>query len=127
MNCLALAAIGLHLVSWHSHEGYSGVNPGVYVKSECGFTLGAFRNSERRLSVYGAYTYDPPKLPVWASAGIATGYGPQYGRPRGWTPVFIVGLKTPQYEGYRLRVGYIPKLGEFNNTHVLHLMIEKEF
>jgi len=127
MGCATLAAIGLHLVSWHSQEGYTGTNPGVYAKSECGVTVGAYRNSEARLTVYGAYTLDPPKLPVWASVGVATGYGPQYGEARPLTPVFIVGLKSPQFSGYRFRLGYIPKLGQMNNTHVLHLMLEKEF
>lgn len=125
MNCLAIAAIGLHLVSWHDEPGYNNVNPGVYVESQCGFTLGAYKNSIRELSVYAAYTYDPKKLPVWATVGVVTGYKRETNM--GITPIAMVGVKTPEVQGYRLRVGWIPKVGGVNNVNVVHLMIEKRF
>lgn len=127
MNCFAIAAIGLHLVSWHDEPGYNNTNPGVYVKSECGLTAGVYKNSFSRVSVYGAYSYDPPKLPFWASAGFATGYAKIPGTNFRLSPIAIVGLKSPQYKGYLFRVGYIPKIGGVNNVNVVHLMIEKAF
>lgn len=125
MNCLAIAVIGLHLVSWHDEPGYNNHNPGVYVKSECGLTAGVYKNSVRKTTAYIGYTYDPPKLPFWASVAVATGYHSET-RMR-LTPIAMIGIKSPQYEGFRFRLGYIPKISGVNNVNVVHLMIEKAF
>ena len=125
MNCLAIATIGLHLVSWHDTGGYNNVNPGVYTKTECGITIGAYENSINKTTVYVGYTYDPPKLPVWASVAIATGYKPETNMTL--TPIGMVGLKSQQYKGTRFRIGYIPKIKGVNQVNVLHLTFEKSF
>ena len=127
MDCLALAAIGLHLVSQHTEPGYNNVNPGVYVRSECGITAGVYKNSFRRGSVYISYSYDPKDLPIWASVGAITGYRKLPGTNFRLSPLAIVGLKTPEYKGYRLRLGYIPHVEPMTHTNVFHLMLEKEF
>lgn len=127
MTCAALAAIGLHLASWHSDPRFSGVNPGVYAQTDCGVVAGAYRNSERRLTVYAGWSFDPDDSPVWASAAIATGYGPPEGKARPVTPIAMVGLKRDLGARLRVRVGYVPRLGRFNQTHVVHLMIERRF
>lgn len=128
MTCLAIAAIGLHLASVHTDRPtnpvygpeYNNINPGAYVKAECGLTAGLYYNSIRKMTGYVAYTYDPAGLPLFASVGVATGYD------RPVTPIAMAGLRVDA-GSYRLRVGYIPKVGKTNDTHVFHLMIERKF
>jgi hypothetical protein len=124
MSCLTLAAIGLHLASYHSDRPtrqdvvteYNNVNPGLYVKSECGLMAGVYRNSIERTSVYLGYAYEPRGLPVFVSAAVSTGYYDTV------TPIVMAGVKIGQF-----RIGYIPKFSKMNDTHVVHLMFERKF
>ncbi len=128
MGCLALAAIGLHLASIHSHTPtnkvygpeYNNNNPGVYVQTECGLTVGAYYNSLGRLSTHVGFTVDIPHTPLFVSGGVATGYYAPV------IPMGMVGLRADRGP-VRMRIGYIPKVGKINDTHVVHLMIERRF
>lgn len=122
MGCAEIAAIGLHLASAHSVDTYNNVNPGVYVVAECGATAGVFYNSQRRVSVYAGWTLESG--PFWASAALATGYGWEGEKARALTPIGMIGLRRDIGPASRMRVGYIPKLGRWNDSHVVHLMIE---
>lgn len=46
--------LGLHLMSYHAPErsGLSGNNPGLYVSSPDGYTIGGFRNSVGMSTIY---------------------------------------------------------------------------
>jgi hypothetical protein len=73
--------IGLHLGTAHTHGGLNGVNPGVYARFDNGATVGAYRNSFNRTSVYAAYTMETNVLPNVTAAiaiGAVTGYQRQY-------------------------------------------------
>ena len=50
--------IGLHVVSLHSSPGLNNTNPGVYVKTQAGYTAGTYFNSERRQSFYLGRTFN---------------------------------------------------------------------
>lgn len=118
MTCFStVAAVGLHLASVHSVDGYNNHNPGVFVRDECGFQAGAYYNSERRFSAYAAKTWDLKRVPVWAALGVVTGY-----RAAPVVPMAMAGVRIGE-----VRIGYIPKLKGVNDTHVFHIMIEKEF
>lgn len=114
MGCLTAAAIGIHMLSWHSDPGFNNVNPGVYVRTECGIQVGAFYNSERSLSIYATYTFESKEHPFFAFIGGSTGY--KYAPV---VPLVGVGVKIN-----RFRVAYIPGLKRFDTPHVLHLTVE---
>jgi len=70
----AQTVIGLHLVTAHvPNRGQEGVNPGLYSRFSNGLTLGAYRNSLDRLSVYGGITFNVAG-PVDLTLGAVTGY-----------------------------------------------------
>lgn len=114
MICMKTIAIGMHLLSWHSQEGYNNTNVGLYARNDCGLQVGAFYNSERKLSVYASYILESDKHPFFALAGVATGY--RYGIV---SPLGGVGIKVKKF-----RIMYTPKLGKHNDTHLLHLAYE---
>jgi hypothetical protein len=72
MLCTALA-IGLHLGTYHfdASKGYNDFNPGAYVVCD-GWTSGAYRNSERKPSVYAGKTFAFSGFDV--TIGAVTGY-----------------------------------------------------
>ena len=71
MLCTALA-IGLHLGTYHfdASKGYNDFNPGAYVVCD-GWTAGAYRNSERKPSLYVGKTF---RYGVDITIGAVTGY-----------------------------------------------------
>ena len=66
--------VGLHLASVHipARSAYNNVNPGVYYRSDAGWTTGAYRNSLSKTSVYAGYTLQYGRFGL--TAGGATGY-----------------------------------------------------
>ena len=99
MSCAAIAAVLLHVGSWHSQPGYHNRNPGIAVRTECGIVAGVYDNSVGKVTAYAGGMYDPPELPVFASLVAATGYQSE----TGWliTPVLLLGVKSPEIEGVR--------------------------
>lgn len=114
MICMKTIAIGMHLMSWHSQQGYNNTNVGLYARNECGVQVGVFYNSERKLSAYTAYILQSDKHPFFVMGAISTGY--RYGFI---SPLAGVGIKIKKF-----RVMYTPKLGKYNDTHLLHLTYE---
>lgn len=114
MICSKIVAVGLHLASWHSVEGYNNVNGGLYVRNECGIQAGVYYNSERKISTYATYTLENDSQPFFAVAGIIAGY-----KNRNFTPMAGVGIKIRNW-----RVLYVPKFAKYNDTHLLHLTYE---
>ena len=106
MPCAKLAAVGLHLVSWHSApmdtgEAYEWLTPGAYLRVECSEQIstqaGVFRNSEGGVSLYGAAVWEPSKLPIFIAAGGASGY-----RDRNLSPIGGVGVKAGEHVRFML-------------------------
>lgn len=78
--------IGAHLVSAHSSPGLNNTNPGLYVRSESGFTFGAYENSisrtrfggnngSRRISTYAGWSWETDSRNWAITLGGVTGYG----------------------------------------------------
>lgn len=66
--------IGVHLLTAHAASGYEAVTPGIYARHESGFTVGAYRNSIGRESVYAGWTWETPDRRFALTAGGVTGY-----------------------------------------------------
>ena len=117
MTCATLAAIGMHLASYHTAPDRNNVNPGLYATTECGLTAGVYYNSFERPSVYVGYVYDMRKLPVFATLAVATGYR---------NPVTVTGLVGARIDvgDARIRLGYVPKIKGVNAGHLVHLTLE---
>jgi len=65
--------LGLHLLSAHPGQtGMNNVNPGVYLVSPKGYTVGGYRNSEDRNSMYVGKSWQYGRFSVTAAA--VTGY-----------------------------------------------------
>lgn len=114
MNCLDLAAIGLHVASLHSKAGYNDVNPGVYIESQCGIVAGAYYNSYRQPSVQIGWRGEPDRLPLFIEVGAVTGY------PRHAVEAYAMG-------GVRLgplRIGAVPHVPGLNRTTMVHAMVQ---
>lgn len=127
--------VGVHLVSYHTPQHwYTNVNPGLYYRAANNWTVGAFRNSERKASVYGGYTFETD-FRGWRPAvtvGVIHGYRSRgcYSSNEGvcktlTLPFVFPSIGTPDVDGWRLRLGYKPKARD-KSAHVLHLMVEKE-
>lgn len=119
--------VGFHAGSWHSNRAAcesAGLaqcrqyNPGLYVQTAGGWLVGGYQNSVDRPTFYaGRILWHAQRGPVSIDlAGVlATGY----------PAAKLVPLVTPTV-GLRvsprvaLQVGYLPRLGRVNPTHVLH-------
>jgi len=109
--------MGLHLASVHSpSKNFNNSNPGVYYRSDDGWTGGVYRNSLRRTSAYGGYTWEYGVLGL--TAGGATGYG------HGVQLLLVPSIKAFTVQGVSARVAYIPRVEKRIGAHVLHLMVE---
>lgn len=109
--------VGVHIGSQHfPAQQYNNLNPGAYYIADTGvlrgkYTVGAYWNSERRLSAYAGQSWDFG--PVRLQAGLITGY---QGR--------VLPLVAPSVStGYGFRVAALPKV-ESGGSAVIHLTWE---
>jgi hypothetical protein len=111
------ATLGLHLASVHlPQRSFNNFNPGVYYRSDDGWTAGAYYNSLERPSVYGGYTWQRGAFGV--TAGVATGYD------RAVQPILVPSLVVATVGKVSARIAYIPRVEKRIESHVLHLMLE---
>src|SRR5687768_5347830 len=69
----AAGTVRLHLGSIHfPQRDFNNSNPGLYYRSDAGWTAGAYRNSLRRTSAYAGHTWQWDRLAL--TAGGVTGY-----------------------------------------------------
>jgi len=109
--------IGLHIGSHHiPAKTYNNTNPGLYYRTDEGWTIGAYRNSLRKNSVYAGYTWKFGALDV-TTAGV-TGYFHKV------QPLLVPSLSLFTYQGVTPRIAYIPRVEKKIGSHVLHLMVE---
>ena len=113
--------IGAHVGSWHSEPGYNNVNPGLYLRTDSGATVGAYRNSIRRVSTYAGWTWSKPiaqGVQATVTAGVITGY------EGGAMPMAIPSVRFEISERAAIRVITIPKIDPKQGAHVVHLAVE---
>lgn len=136
--------LGLHLVSVHvpAESWQNNVNPGIYLKTSDGWTVGAFYNTLKRTAVYGGYTFE--RGPFAVTVGVTTGYrkvvtdtpnpngwGPHTITERGYssgafTPMIAPSVALPKIGGVTPRLSFIPGIGAVKFS-VLHLSVEEKF
>jgi hypothetical protein len=66
--------VGAHLVSVHApaRDGQNNTNTGLYVRGASGLTAGAYRNTQRRTSLYVGQQFDMGIVDV--TVGVVSGY-----------------------------------------------------
>lgn len=113
----AAGTIGVHLGSIHfPQRDFNNANPGLYYRSEAGWTAGAYRNSLRRTSAYAGHTWQWDRLAL--TAGGVTGYADKL------QPLLVPSFAFLRSERLSLRVAFIPRIEKRIESHVLHLMAE---
>lgn len=149
---LTPVVIGLHLVSVHlpAEPWQNNVNPGVYVRSASGLTVGAYRNTLSRPSIYIAQSFElAPEglapLRFALTVGVVSGYRikrvdqpcPPGTRPdhacytlEGLTNAHLLPMLTPSVSmplggSNSLRLSFIPSLA--SRSSVFHLSAEHSF
>jgi hypothetical protein len=111
------ATVGVHLASVHlPQRDFNNTNPGLYLRTDAGWTAGAYRNSLRRTSAYAGYTMEWG--PVAVTGGIVTGYAETV------QPLMVPSLKLFTLEGVSARVAFIPRVEKRIESHVFHLTLE---
>lgn len=103
--------LGLHLATAHfgapANAHFQNVNPGIYLRTEQGLTLGAYRNSNNRHSNYVAWTWSTADGRWSITAGAVTGY-PRYPV----SPLLVPSVRIPFSNvpgGWAARIAYLPK------------------
>ena len=110
--------VGLHVASAHvPQRKFNNVNPGLYFRSDTGWTVGGYRNSLGRTSVYGGYTLEYGLLAL--TAGAVTGYQDAL------QPMLVPSLRLFSHEGVSARLAYIPRVEKRIASDVWHLMVER--
>src|SRR5438045_253932 len=99
--------VGLHLASVHlPKRDFNNTNPGLYVRTDGGWTAGAYRNSLNRTSAYAGYTMEWGRL-----AGFSRSSSPCFTAPRStlWKPIssatMISAAKADGHHGARNAAG----------------------
>ena len=117
--------LGAHLASLHSAGGLEPFNPGLYLRTESGFTAGVLRNSQSRTSTYAGWTFETDSRQFALTVGGITGYPARPVMPL-LVPSMRIGLSQWQ-PGAALRVSYLPKPPKYGRSHALHFSVEREF
>lgn len=135
-SCAALAAVGLHLMSWHpqDHNGeLESVTPGAYARAECELLggqpqLGAFDNSLGWPSVYAGLQFELDRHAVFTPFVLVGGITGYTDEPV--LPLLHVGLRLGPFSDdlpMALGIGYSPPCGDGCGAHVVHAAIEWRF
>lgn len=111
--------VGLHLGSWHDVDGYNNTNPGAYVRTDAGLTLGTYRNSIRERSNYAGYTWTAARTSgaqLDLSLVAITGYAQHA------IPALIPSVRIGQHT----RIAVIPAISApmVQSPLTVHLMVE---
>ena len=124
--------VGVHLISAHMPGTYTDadgnrhaletITPGIYVKTDEGYTAGAYLNSFSKPSAYAGYTLETPGQTYALTLGVVSGYGrtPQ-GKPL--MPFAVPSIKFKTDSGYDVRLSWVPQVNK-HGSHVIHLSVE---
>lgn len=132
LSCTAHAAtFGVHAGSTHFPGGsyQNNFNPGVYLRTDDGLTIGGYYNTLRRVSLYAGYTFEYG--PLGLMGGVVTGYQPKnidglsYGQGKALTPMLALSLRLPPLGGFKPMVMLVPPFR--SSPAVLHLAFEHHF
>lgn len=125
------ATFGVHLGSSHypAASYQNNFNPGMYVRTDDGITVGTYYNTLRRPSVYAGYTLEYGSFGLLG--GVITGYSPKiinglsYGQGKALTPMVALSLRLPNLGGFVPMVMLVPPFQ--SSPAVLHIAFEQHF
>jgi len=122
----AQTTVGIHLISHHfpQRDYQHNVNPGVYVRTENGFTAGVYRNTLNRTSVYAGLTLErslTDSISVAITGGAITGYRKD-ANGYGFSNGALSPMLAPSIRWGYARVSFIPGIGV--TSSVVHLSLE---
>ena len=121
----AQTTVGLHVATQHlehTDERLNTATPGLYVRTEQGFTAGIFRNSYSRTSAYAGWTWQTDDRRFALTAGVITGYSAAKAMP-----LLTPSVRFELAPGFAARLAYIPKPLKKGHSSGLHLAVETEF
>lgn len=123
LNCSKILAVGLHLATIHSQDGFNDINPGAYIRTDCNIVAGAYYNSESNMSAYAGMVFEKPlgRLTPFIVAGVVVGYESY---PVG--PLLTPGIAIEVSEHVAVRLAYLPG-GIEKSPHGLHAALEFKF
>lgn len=122
------AIVGLHIATKHDKTGFCEFNPGIYMETSKGVTLGVYKNSECNTSGYAGYTFETrPYGPVRLGLmlGGVIGYTAFPVAPM-VIPSVSVDFSGNRNTGWGMRAAYLPKFGNMGSRAV-HFSLEKRF
>lgn len=112
--------VGLHLATvHHGNDQLRTATPGLYWRGDSGVTLGAYRNSYARDSVYGGFTLSHRAAAFDADLSLTLGAVTGYPARR------VLPLAVPSARIGWLRVAFIPNVLKSQTAVGLHLAIER--
>lgn len=112
--------VGIHIASHHWPDirangiPYNNFNPGVELRWSSGVTVGAFRNSLERDTVYAGWTWTSGACAPALLIGVATGY--RHRAQLAFTPSICV--------FNHLRLTLVPRSPQGGNATALHASLE---
>lgn len=161
MECLIAAlceglVVGLHLLSLHTAASYTTetnnvgderasasyrtLTPGVYLRTQAGFTAGAYHNSIGKPSFYAGWSFATDDDRFALTLGAVTGYRRTVHRRWGTyvdrhetaqvgstvQPLVVPSVKVDLTDAWAARLSYVPRPDK-GETSVFHLSIEHRF
>lgn len=119
----AATTVGLHITTAHfgaPRASLESWTPGVYLRTDAGLTLGAFRNSDGDPGAYAAWTWETADSRFALTAGGMVGY-----RSAPITPLVSASARVPLTDTSSLRIAFLPK--PKRGAAGLHLALERDF
>jgi hypothetical protein len=110
--------VGAHLASAHVRGGYEAATVGLYARGDDGLTVGALRNSERRLSFYAGRTWQTSDGRWAITVGAISGY-----RAAVVSPLVVPSVQLPLGTATAVRLSLIPK-PRAGGSAAAHLSLE---
>lgn len=112
----APAYVGVHTISVHRDKGYKTATPGIYFRTQEGWTAGVLRNSEGRAGAYAGRTFEYGRLAL--TAGVITGYS------GGTSAMLVPSIRVARVGGYDARLLFVPKAPGTRGSPALSLTVE---
>lgn len=117
------ATVGIHLTTAHfGQHNLEADTPGVYVRTDSGFTAGVYRNSYRRTSAYTGWTWETESKRFAITVGAVTGYSASK-----VMPLVVPSAKLDLGGGFSSRIAFIPKPVKKGHAAGVHFAIERSF
>jgi hypothetical protein len=114
--------VGLHLGSVHDKPGFNDSNPGIYIKTEEGYTVGTVYNSVNKQAFYAGYTFSRNfgKVELAATVGGITGYTLPV------TPMLVPSVVVSLTDSFSARINFLAKVHKYGAS-ALHFTVERKF